>query len=182
MALSALEVEVRARDRKDLNLEDSARHVAKELGANPATCRAYLLAKRSGESCHRSYLYQNRTRKFWCDHSDENPAASSELDGYPFMETPVANNSLDAFGSMEFNPYKALEREELVGIVGQLVDDETLSERERYVLEQRFFKERTLRDLAKEIGVSFWEVALTEREALEKLRHVLAREGVNDFT
>ena len=55
-----------------------------------------------------------------------------------------------------------------------------LSERERQILEARFFEGRTQTEIAAEIGISQAQVSRIEKAALRRIRHHLAQEGDSD--
>lgn len=56
-----------------------------------------------------------------------------------------------------------------------------LSERERQILESRFFEGRTQTEIAAEIGISQAQVSRIEKAALRRVRHHLAEEGSSDY-
>jgi len=168
MVLSQLEMQIRAMDNKDMGLEVSARQIAKNLGANENTCRAYLVAKRKGYSSFSHYLSYVEGK--WKCPSQRNHA----------FEISTTSKELDTRGSMELNPYKIIERTEMLERLASLLGGDILNKGEKYVITKIFFEEKTLREIAKEKGVSHEEIFFTKREALEKLRYALIREGIKD--
>ena len=62
------------------------------------------------------------------------------------------------------------ESEELITniTVSQLLDK--LSEKERYIIEKRYFKEKTQVELAEELGVSQAQISRIEKAALFKMK------------
>lgn len=57
---------------------------------------------------------------------------------------------------------------------GRIIEDaiDSLTEREAYVIRERFFSETTLADLSERIGLTRERVRQIEKKALRKLRHV----------
>ncbi|MER3502270.1 MAG: hypothetical protein C4295_12600 [Candidatus Fervidibacterota bacterium] len=49
-----------------------------------------------------------------------------------------------------------------------------VSERERFVLEQYYFEERTVQEIAKILGISHQAVCKIKKQAIEKLRKLLS--------
>lgn len=80
-------------------------------------------------------------------------------------ETEIIN-LLDSSKSMSFNE-DALGNDELIDLNSAVAN---LNEKERYVIENYYFKGKTVKEIAKEQGVTFQAISLNNKKALKKLK------------
>jgi RNA polymerase sigma factor for flagellar operon FliA len=89
--------------------------------------------------------------------------------GYQLIFQPTPSTTDESIDLQD--PSLIIEQQVLEGSARQAL--EQLPDRERWLLDQHFFQERTLRSLSQELGVSEGRTCAIKHEALRRLRKVL---------
>jgi RNA polymerase sigma-32 factor len=97
-----------------------------------------------------------------------NPIIKGDDGGMTYEEVIGKENDLD----------ERIHSKQVSNFVRHALDSEELTEREKYILRQRFFEGVTLREIGTEQGVSRERIRQVEAKALQKLGAVLENMGV----
>ena len=134
--------------------------LSKELGRNPSVAE---LADAVGADIDEVLAAMEASQAFRADSIDL-PSGSDERGG-------ASGTMAESLSSTDAGPALFDDRELLSGLLA------TLPERERRIVELRFFGERSQRDIAEEIGISQMHVSRLLRRALATLREAAGAEG-----
>jgi RNA polymerase sigma-B factor len=131
--------------------------LAKELGRSPTIPE---LAEAVGAETDEVLATMEAAQAFRADSID-----------VPLAGEDSGSSVADTLRTSDAGPAMIEDREMIGGLLA------TLPERERQIVELRFFAERSQRDIATEIGISQMHVSRLLRKALDTLRDNASREG-----
>jgi len=184
--VSKLEITIRKMDDQSKPLLESARKIAKKLGANVNTCRSYLSAKRNGyesvckyqnhivaENGYKSmsdYVYK-RYQKFITIRKILRENKSDRINTESLDSMP--QKMLDSF----VHNYRKLEDEmleELKERVNSTLESSVLTEKEKDVIKKRYYENMNFSEIAISQGNTDQRAAHSLfKYSLEKLRPIL---------
>jgi RNA polymerase sigma factor (sigma-70 family) len=172
----------------------SYKEIVQATGLSPNTVNSYIRAARRGlthaeyqerflrDRGIKPYQYVLRTlRNNGYNSPAEYEAHQGIKKGIPPRDGKFSGADLVDPARLCTLPYfdTYIEREELSYLLFSLIDN--LPQRQRAVVEGRYFSDKTLKDLAKDIGITQEGVRQIEIRALEKLRYLAIERNLKLF-